>query len=73
MNKENVGSNPIFHTTVREKICYLKIFIVFLHRNQNLILFINEVNYFYRELGKRFHETYNVHKCTVHKPIWITP
>ena len=38
------------------KICYSQKRFVFLHRNQNLILFINEVNYFLRELGKRFHE-----------------
>ena len=51
-----VGTIYVYVIKFLEIICFLKIFLVFLHRNQNLTLFINEVNYFLRELGKRFHE-----------------
>ena len=71
MNKKDVGSNPIFHTTVKEIICYLKKRFVFLHRNQNLILFIKRSQLLFERLVKDFMKTYNVRKYT-HKPIWIT-
>ena len=51
-----VGTIYAYVIKILEIICYSQKRFVFLHRNQNLILFINEVNYFLREFGKRFHE-----------------